>query len=66
VDSSRGSGSHHPSWSAAGRLIVFMSNRGPLIEGASLYTVTPNGTGLRRLTRARFEDVDPAWLRLAE
>jgi hypothetical protein len=43
-----------------------MSNRGPLIEGASLYTVTPNGTGLRRLTRARFEDVDPAWLRLAE
>jgi TolB protein len=52
-----GSVSHHPSWSANGRLIAFMGSHG------SLYVVRPNGTGLQRLTRARFEDVDPAWLR---
>ena len=55
-----GSVSHHPSWSADGRLIAFMGRRG------SLYVVRPDGTGLQRLTRARFEDVDPAWLRLAQ
>ena len=55
-----GSVSHHPSWSANGRLIAFMG------KGGSLFVVRPNGTGLQRLTRARFEDADPAWLRLAE
>ena len=58
-----GSVSHHPSWSANGRLIAFMSNRASLDAGSSLFVVRPNGTGLRRLTRARYEDADPAWLR---
>ena len=58
-----GSVSHHPSWSADGRLIAFMSNRAALDAGATLFTVRPNGTGLQRLTRARYEDADPVWLR---
>jgi TolB protein len=61
-----GSVSHHPTWSADGRLIAFMSNRAALGRGASLYAVRPDGKGLHRLTRAVFEDVDPAWLRLAQ
>ena len=58
-----GSVSHHPSWSANGRLIAFMSNRASLDGGSSLFVVGPNGTGLQRLTRARYEDADPVWLR---
>ena len=58
-----GSVSHHPTWSSDGRLIAFMSNRGAVALGASLYVVRPNGAGLGRLTRARFEDVDPDWNR---
>ena len=58
-----GSVSHHPSWSADGRLIAFMSNRAALDAGSSLFVVRPNGTGLKRLSRARYEDADPVWLR---
>jgi Tol biopolymer transport system component len=57
-----GTVSHHPTWSADGRTIVFMSNRGPNLErGASLWLVSPATGGLRRLTSSIFEDADPDW-----
>lgn len=43
-----------PDWSPDGRRIVFTSNEdGPSSVSANLYTVRPDGTGLKRLTHAR-------------
>ncbi len=56
-----GVASHHPAWSPDGRAIAFMSNRTAPVKGASLWQINTNGTGLRRLTHASFEDADPAW-----
>jgi TolB protein len=41
-------------------LIVFVSDR-DFNTGAALYTKTPAGKGLRRLTRSQAEDQSPAW-----
>jgi TolB protein len=47
-----------PSWSHDGRLIVFRRGTG---SSAELYTIRPNGTGLRRLTHNRTPDTLPVW-----
>ncbi|MBD0337665.1 MAG: PD40 domain-containing protein [Thermoleophilia bacterium] len=43
-------GSFGPAWSPAGDRIVF-SSAGPTPENPELYSIRPDGTGLRRLTR---------------
>ncbi|HSC51398.1 MAG TPA: hypothetical protein VLD16_14135, partial [Gaiellaceae bacterium] len=57
----RGTVSHHPSWSADGKSIVFMSNRAGTSRGASLWVVSASTGGMRRLTTSVYEDVDPDW-----
>jgi Tol biopolymer transport system component len=43
-----------PDWAPDGKLIVFTSNEdGPSSTSANLYTVRPDGSGLRQLTHAR-------------
>ena len=43
-----------PDWSPDGKRLVFYSNRdGPQTVSANLYTVAPDGSGLRQLTHAR-------------
>ena len=43
-----------PDWSPDGKRLVFYSNRdGPQAVSANLYTVAPDGSGLRQLTHAR-------------
>lgn len=47
-------GGDHPDWSPDGKRIVFHSNQeGPENVSGNIYTVRPNGTGLRQLTHAR-------------
>lgn len=44
----------HPDWSPAGKRILFHSNQdGPDAISANIYTIRPDGTGLRQLTHAR-------------
>jgi hypothetical protein len=51
-----------PSFSPDGQQLAFS---GPITDGSDgrygIYVVNVNGTGLRRLTVARFADQDPAW-----
>lgn len=47
-----------PQWSPAGDAIVFSSNREGDFE---IYTIKPDGTGLRRLTNTPGNDSHPAW-----
>ena len=43
-----------PDWSPDGKLLVLYSNRdGPTDVSANVYTVAPDGTGLKQLTHAR-------------
>ncbi|HWH05271.1 MAG TPA: hypothetical protein VNT23_02405 [Gaiellaceae bacterium] len=48
----RGYGSYSPAWSPDGRTLVFSSS-GPTPENPELYSIRPDGTGLKRLTRTR-------------
>lgn len=48
------------SWSAWGPQIAFMSRRYP---PGDIYTVRPNGTRLRRITRTGVEEYRPDWQR---
>jgi Tol biopolymer transport system component len=47
-----------PQWSPAADAIVFSSNREGDFE---IYTIKPDGTGLRRLTHSPGNDSHPAW-----
>jgi Tol biopolymer transport system component len=53
-----GVGALNPSWSPNGRLIVFQRTKSNSGAGTGLYTIRPDGTGLRRLTVG---GMDPAW-----
>lgn len=47
-------GGDHPDWSPDGKRILFHSNQeGPHNVSGNLYTIRPDGTGLRQLTHAR-------------
>jgi Tol biopolymer transport system component len=62
----RGYGSHSPAWSPDGRLIVF-SSAGRTPENPELYSIRPDGSGLKRLTFTRGDaetlgdDGFPSW-----
>ena len=48
-----------PAWSPSGDLIAFASDRdGPTFE---IYTIRPDGSGLRRITRSPGHDAHMAW-----
>jgi TolB protein len=51
-------GLHGPAWSPDGRWIAFTTAS----DGYDLYVVRPDGRGLRRLTRTKAEEEEPAWL----
>lgn len=52
-----------PHWSCAGDLIVFSGlDSTRLIYNNEIFTVSPDGTGLHRLTGNEFHDTFPAWL----
>jgi TolB protein len=50
-----------PSWSPAGKWIVFADLASPHGQGHDLFRVRANGTGLRRLTTNPTEEINPAW-----
>jgi TolB protein len=52
-----------PNWSPKGRSIVFSGSRTPGADNSrdQLWVVNAHGTGLRRLTRGRFDHAWPAW-----
>lgn len=47
-----------PAWSPGGAMIAFASKRGGTFD---LYTMTADGTGVRRLTSTGEDDVNPSW-----
>jgi len=47
-----------PAWAPSGRRLAFSLNVRGTFE---IFVVNTDGTGLRRLTRNRLNDVDPAW-----
>lgn len=49
----------HPAWSPEGRRIVFARVTKPYV--AALYSVRPDGSGLKRLTKPRGSVANPAW-----
>ena len=53
-----GVGALNPDWSPNGRLIVFQRTKDGSGAGTGLFTIRPDGTGLRRLT---IGGMDPAW-----
>jgi Tol biopolymer transport system component len=53
-----GVGALNPDWSPNGKLIVFQRTRSNSGAGTGLYTIRPDGTGLRRLTVG---GMDPVW-----
>jgi Tol biopolymer transport system component len=48
-----------PVWSPGGGAIVFARRQG--VAGWDLYSIRPNGSGLRRLTRSRAQELAPDW-----
>jgi Tol biopolymer transport system component len=53
-----GVGALNPGWSPNGRLIVFQRMKNNSGAGTGLYTIRPDGSGLKRLTVG---GMDPAW-----
>jgi TolB protein len=53
-----GVGALNPSWSPNGKLIVFQRMKKGSAAGTGLYTIRPDGSGLKRLTVG---GMDPAW-----
>jgi TolB protein len=53
-----GVGALNPDWSPNGKLIVFQRMKSNSGAGTGLYTIRPDGTGLKRLTVG---GMDPAW-----
>jgi TolB protein len=51
-------GEHGPAWSPDGNWIAFATTS----NGYDLYIVRPDGSGLRRLTRTKAHEEEPAWL----
>ena len=51
-------GEHGPAWSPDGKWIAFTTAS----SGYDLYVVRPDGSGLRRVTRTKAREEDPAWL----
>jgi TolB protein len=52
--------SGQPAWSPDGLKIVFDSNRADHLAG-QIYSMNPDGSGVRRLTRGSDETDDPSW-----
>jgi TolB protein len=50
-----------PSWSPDGSTIAFATSSFGDPESGEIYTVRPDGTGLRRLTRNGVWDTSPDW-----
>jgi len=53
-----GVGALNPSWAPSGKLIVFQRAKNNSGAGTGLYTIRPDGTGLKRLTVG---GMDPTW-----
>jgi Tol biopolymer transport system component len=53
-----GVGALNPDWSPNGKLIVFQRTKSNSGAGTGLFTIRPDGTGLKRLTVG---GMDPAW-----
>ena len=51
-------GSTNPDWSPNGKLIVFQRSKSGSGAGTGIYTIRPDGTGLKRL---RIGGLSPAW-----
>lgn len=58
VSLTRGEGGTDPAWSPDGTRIAFSSRRDGNYE---LYTMEPNGDGVKRLTDTRSAEAEPAW-----
>lgn len=52
---------HEPNWSPNGKQIVFQSAATDSAETVNLWTVTPGGCGLTRVTNDTDSDTDPSW-----
>jgi Tol biopolymer transport system component len=52
----------HPRWSPDGKRILFEATSSPRTDVRDLYTIKPNGKGLRNLTSTtRFDEFDADW-----
>lgn len=51
----------HPSYSADGSRVVFISNRDPGITNGEIYTMNADGSDQRRVTNSSFRETEPAF-----